>query len=97
MIIAPEAEPDDGYFDLVLVEDMKKFEIIKNSRHLYTGAITTHPKVIVKRARNIKVYPEQEDGSDNEANAISIEYDGELGRAVPAEFQVLEKSVNFRI
>jgi diacylglycerol kinase (ATP) len=94
MIIAPEAEPDDGYFDLVLVEDMKKFEIIRNSRHLYTGHLDKHPKVIVKRARNIKVYPVEEQG---EGQGVNIEYDGEVGKTIPAEFQVIARSVNFRV
>lgn len=95
MIIAPEAEPDDGYFDLVLVEDMGRFEIIKNSRHLYTGALAKHPKVMIKRVRNIKVYPAEED--DTKDKTVNIEYDGEIGKSIPAEFKIIEKSVNFRI
>ena len=95
MIIAPEAEPDDGYFDLVLVEDMKRLEIIKNSRLLYTGTLPKHPKVIVKRVKNIKVYPvEEEEAKDK---TVNIEYDGEIGKSIPAEFKIIEKSVNFRI
>jgi diacylglycerol kinase (ATP) len=90
MMIAPKAEADDGYFDLVLVEDMKKLEIVKNSRLLYTGKIDRHPKVVVKKARNIKVYPTGDE-------PVHIEYDGELGEAVPAEFQVIERRVNFRV
>jgi diacylglycerol kinase (ATP) len=92
MKIAPNAEPDDGFFDLVLVEDMNKFEIIKNSSRLYTGTITSHPKVLVKRARNIKVHPLEEN-----KEPVNIEYDGEVGEPIPAEFQVIERSVNFRI
>lgn len=92
MTIAPEAEPDDGYFDLVLVEDMKRFEIIRKSRHLYTGKINKQPKVTVKRARNIKVFT-----SPDEDEPVGIEYDGELGQTSPVEFQIIEKSINFRI
>jgi YegS/Rv2252/BmrU family lipid kinase len=92
MMIAPEAEVDDGYFDLVLVENMKKFEIVMNSRFLYTGKISKHPRVIVKKARNIKVYPAEE-----ETGAINIEHDGEMGEAIPVEFQVIERRVNFRV
>jgi len=95
MIIAPQAEPNDGYFDLVLVEDMKRLEIILNSRHLYSGKLQNHPKVKIKRARNIKVFPLEDSGND--AGQVNIEYDGEIGRCIPAEFQVVEKSVNFRI
>jgi diacylglycerol kinase (ATP) len=92
MMIAPEAEADDGYFDLVLARDMKKLEIVKNSRLLYTGKISKHPKVMVKKVRNIKVYP-----AEDENEAVNIEYDGEVGEAIPVEFQIIERRVNFRI
>jgi diacylglycerol kinase (ATP) len=95
MIIAPGAKPDDGYFDLVLVEDMGRFEIIKSSTRLYTGTLPQHPKVKVKRVKNIKVYPaETDEGLDQ---TVNIEYDGEIGKSIPAEFEIIEKSVNFRI
>lgn len=94
MIIAPHARPDDGYFDLVLVRDMKKFEIILKSRHLYTGKIDQQPGVTVKHARNIKVFPVS-DTPENPSN-VNIEYDGEVGNTLPAEFEIIEKSLNFR-
>ncbi len=90
MQIAPQAEPDDGYFDLVLIEDMSRFEIIRNSRHLYTGNIHKHPKVTIKHARTIDVYSE-------DSEPINIQYDGEVGQTTPAQFQIIEKSLNFRL
>ncbi|MCP5105829.1 MAG: diacylglycerol kinase family lipid kinase [bacterium] len=93
MIIAPEAAPDDGFFDLVLVRDMKRLEIVLNSRHLYTGKIDRHPKVTVRRAKKIEVLPvSAETGEDQ---AINIEFDGELGQTLPARFEIIEKSLNF--
>ena len=88
MIIAPEAKLDDGYFDVILIEDMKKLEIIKNSRHLYTGSIKKNPKVTIIKAKNIKVYSDEE---------VNIEYDGEAGETLPAEFELIEKVINFRL
>jgi len=88
MIIAPQAEPDDGYFDLVLIESMKKFEILANSRLLYSGTIAKNPKVHILKARNIKVESPDE---------VHIEYDGEVGEKLPAEFSIIEKALNFRI
>jgi diacylglycerol kinase (ATP) len=88
MVIAPQAEPDDGYFDLVLIESMKKLEILANSRHLYSGTIAKNPKVHILKARNIKVESPDE---------VHIEYDGEVGEKLPAEFSIIEKALNFRI
>ncbi len=88
MIIAPEAEPDDGCFDVVLIEDMKRFEIIRNSILLYNGKILKHSKVTMRRAKNVKIFSDEE---------VDIEYDGELGITLPAELSIIEKGVNFRI
>lgn len=88
MVIAPQAEPDDGFFDLVLIESMKKLEILSNSRLLYSGTIAKNPKVHIIKARNIKVESPDE---------VHIEYDGEVGETLPAEFSIIEKALNFRI
>ena len=88
MIIAPQAEADDGYFDLVLVEDMKKLEIIRNTPLLYSGTIAKNPKVIMLKARKINVQSQEE---------VYTEYDGEMGEKLPAEFSIVEKALNFRI
>jgi len=88
MIIAPQAEADDGLFDLVLIEDMTKLEIIRNTRLLYSGTIAKNPKVIILKARNIKVQSQEE---------VYTEYDGEMGEKLPAEFSIVEKALNFRI
>jgi len=88
MVIAPQAEPDDGYFDLVLIEPMKKLEILANSRLLYSGTIARNPKVHILRARGIKVESPDE---------VHIEFDGEVGETLPAEFTIVEKALNFRV
>lgn len=90
MKIAPDARPDDGYFDLVLVKHMKKLETVINSRHLYTGTLAGHPKVTIKRVKNIKVFSVS-------GEPVNIEYDGEIGHTTPAEYQIVEGGVNFRV
>jgi YegS/Rv2252/BmrU family lipid kinase len=88
MVIAPRAEPDDGVFDLVLIEPMKRLEILANSRLLYSGAIDRHPKVLILKARQVRVESPDE---------VHIEYDGEIGATLPAEFTVVAKALNLRI
>ncbi|MEN8153980.1 MAG: diacylglycerol kinase family protein [Acidobacteriota bacterium] len=87
MIISPNAKVDDGFFDIVLVKDMKKFEIIRNSLRLYNGTIETHPKVEIIRARKVKVFSEED---------VKFEYDGEMGENLPATFEIIERSIKFR-
>jgi len=88
MVIAPRAEPDDGFFDLVLIEPMKKLEILANSRLLYSGTIERNPKVHIHKVRQVRV-----ESSDE----VRIEYDGEVGESLPAEFTVVERALNLRI
>ncbi len=88
MIIAPQAEPDDGFFDLVLIRDMKKMEIIRNSRLLYSGTIAKNPKVVIIKARHIQVRSLED---------VYTEYDGEMGEKLPAEFSIVEKALNVRL
>ena len=88
MVIAPQAEPDDGYFDLVLIDPMGKLEVLANSRLLYAGTIERNPKVHILKAKHIKVESPDE---------VRIEYDGELGETLPAEFAIVERALNFRV
>jgi len=88
MMIAPNAEVDDGYFDLVLVKDMKKLEIVRNTPLLYKGTIINNPKVEVHRARKIEVTAKED---------TNLEFDGEIGGKIPARFEIIEKVLNFRI
>jgi len=88
MVIAPQASPFDGYFDLVLIEDMTRLHVVANSIRLYRGTIEKNPRVSILRAKNIKVYSQDD---------VRIECDGELGSGLPAEFSIIEKCLNFRI
>ncbi len=88
MIIAPEAQPDDGKFDLVLIRSLSRLEIIWNSPLLYNGKILKHRKVILKRAKKLKVTALQ---------PVDLEYDGELGISLPVEFDIIEEGVNLRV
>jgi diacylglycerol kinase (ATP) len=81
------AQISDGYFDLVLIEDMRKPEVIWSSHRLFTGTIDQHRKVHTFHVKKVKVIPEE---------TVSIEYDGEPGGILPAEFEILEQVLNFR-
>ncbi len=73
---------------------MKKLETLWNSNILYTGAITKHPKVIVKRVKKVKITSDPV--NSGVAEQVNIEYDGEVGLPMPEEFEIIEKSLNFR-
>lgn len=88
MVIAPDAQPDDGYFDLVLVEHMNTPEIICQSPRLYSGSIHKSKKVLIKKVKKLRVTSDE---------PVNIEYDGELGLPLPAEFHCISSALNFKM
>jgi YegS/Rv2252/BmrU family lipid kinase len=81
----PYALPDDGVFDVTLINGMGKFEIIRNLKILYNGKILNHPKINGYKCKNIKV------SSDS---VLYTEADGESLGHTPAEFNIISSSVN---
>jgi diacylglycerol kinase (ATP) len=55
MLIAPEADVDDGYLDLFIVHAMSRFELLKVFPKVYTGGHVTHPAVEFVRAKSVKL------------------------------------------
>jgi diacylglycerol kinase (ATP) len=78
MWVAPKARLNDGFFDLVVIGDVSKTEVLTNIPRLYRGTIAGHPKVRTFQARSIELTSEEE---------VLIDLDGELVGRLPARFQ----------
>jgi YegS/Rv2252/BmrU family lipid kinase len=88
MHVAPEAEVDDGFFDVVALGDMSRLTMMTSSRRLYAGTHLSMKDVSHRRAK--KVYAEPV-----EAGAVvEIDCDGETPGRLPATFTLLPKSLN---
>lgn len=82
MKMAPDAEPDDGLFDVVAIGDVGMFEMLRASRRLYAGTHVTRPEVSVRRARRVLAEPAA-DGA-----VVGLDVDGETPGRLPATFTV---------
>ena len=91
MMIAPNAELDDGLFDFVIFKGAAKLTLIKDLRLLYSGSHIGHPAISILRGR--RFYVEPLDGSA--LNSALIDIDGELPGSIPAVFEILPKVVRF--
>lgn len=80
MLPAPDADPGDGLFDVVIIDDMTKPDLLRSLPRIYRGTHLTHPKVTLMRAREVEVRPVQQ---------MAVQADGELLGAAPARFSVL--------
>ncbi len=83
MNVAPLAEVDDGLFDITLVQELSRWEVLKSLRRLFDGTLLTHPKVIALREPEGQV----------EAGPVPVEADGELIGHAPVRFSLLPRAL----
>jgi YegS/Rv2252/BmrU family lipid kinase len=88
MWLAPEASPDDGLFDVLLIGDVTKLDFATTAPKLYRGTHLAHPKVDLERAHVVSV-----DG----AETLPIELDGEQVGTTPARFEVVPGALRVRV
>jgi YegS/Rv2252/BmrU family lipid kinase len=88
MMLAPEAQPDDGLFDVVLIGDVTKRDFVTTAPKIYKGTYLSHPKVELVRSRTVVVEaPER----------LPIELDGEQVGTTPARFEIVPAAVRVRV
>jgi diacylglycerol kinase family enzyme len=88
MLLAPEAQPDDGLFDVVLIGDVTKRDFLTTAPKIYKGTYLAHPKVQLLRSRTVAV-----DASEH----LPIELDGEQVGTTPVRFEVVPHAVRVRV
>lgn len=79
MLVAPHADPTDGLFDVLIIGDLDKGDLLRSLPRIYKGTHLTHPKVTAKRARTVEITASQ---------PLSLQADGELIGQAPARFRV---------
>ncbi len=87
--VAPDAEPDDGLFDLVIMPDLGLWDLLAGSRHPHDGTHVNGLKVTVTRARTVTAAPL---GTE----PVLIDVDGEGPGRLPAHFEILPGAITLR-
>jgi len=83
----PLAIPDDGLFDITLVEPMPKVTLAARSQRFHSKDVFTHlTKPITGRGKNIEVLPAGK-------RSTFLETDGELMGTPPYSFNILPHSL----
>jgi diacylglycerol kinase (ATP) len=88
MFVAPNADPTDGFLDVLIIDDLSKLDLLWSLPRIYRGTHLTHPKVTVQRVRQIDIESSQR---------IPLQADGELLGDTPASFHVLPAALNIVI
>lgn len=88
MLAAPDADPTDGLLDVLIIGDLNKPDLLWSLPRVYKGTHLTHPKVTMKRAKEIEI---------RSAEPVSLQADGELLEELPARFYVLPAALNIAV
>ncbi|MDP3057850.1 MAG: YegS/Rv2252/BmrU family lipid kinase, partial [bacterium] len=84
LMITPEADPEDGLFDVCIVGETTKLGFLSPLLKAYSGKHVGHPAVSFFRAAKIKI------SSDSK---INTEGDGELTGFLPQEFSIVDGKI----
>jgi YegS/Rv2252/BmrU family lipid kinase len=88
MKICPDAEPDDGLFDVLLIGDVTKADLVRTLPKIYRGTHLPHPKAELLRSAVVTV----------EADApLPVELDGEQPGTAPVRFELVPKALRLRV
>jgi len=88
MMMLPEAEPDDGLFDVLLIGDVTKRDLLVTLPKSYRGKHLPHPRLEVLRGRVVTVDADE---------PLPIELDGEQPGTTPARFEIVPRALRLRV
>jgi diacylglycerol kinase (ATP) len=88
MHMTPDARPDDGLFDVLLIGDVTKRDLVQTLPKIYRGTHLPHPKAEELRGKAVRVDAE---------TPLPIELDGEQPGTTPATFRVVPDALRLRV
>jgi diacylglycerol kinase (ATP) len=88
MKITPDAEPDDGLFDVLLIGDVSKRDLVVTLPKIYRGTHLPHPKAELLRGAKVTI---------DAPIPLPVELDGEQPGTTPATFEVVPRALRLRV
>lgn len=88
MKICPEAEPDDGLLDVLLIGDVTKVDLVRTLPKIYRGTHLPHPKAELLRGAVVSVEADM---------PLPVELDGEQPGTTPVRFDVVPGALRLRV
>jgi len=84
MDVAPNARPDDGMLDVVLIDDVSLASALMKIAKLYRGTILGDPVVRYLRTTSVRI---------DSVPRVAVEADGEVVGETPAEFSLRPRAL----
>jgi diacylglycerol kinase (ATP) len=88
MKICPDAKPDDGAFDVLLIGDLTKRDLLFTLPKTFRGTHLPHPKAELLHGKNVTV---------DAPGPLPIELDGEQPGTTPATFEIVPQALRVRV
>jgi YegS/Rv2252/BmrU family lipid kinase len=88
MMITPEAKPDDGLFDVLLIGDVTKGDLVRTLPKIYRGTHLPHPKAELLRGKMVSVDSDE---------PLPIQLDGEQPGTTPVRFEIVPRALRLRV
>jgi len=87
MFALPHAALDDGYFDIIILHDLSKFDLLISLPRIYRGTHLSHPSLTGLRGRVINV---------ESSEKVLLNLDGEQPGRAPARIELLPGAVTLK-
>ena len=84
MMIAPDAQIDDGLFDLVWGRDVRMHELPVLMKRIFKGAHMSHPKIDGARCREVAL---------SSPTPLAFHLDGDVAGELPVTFRIHDKAL----
>ena len=88
MIMCPEAEPDDGLFDVLALGDLTKRDLLLTLPKTYRGRHLPHPKAELLRGSRVTVSSDE---------PLPLQLDGEQPGTTPVTLEVVPRALRVRV
>jgi diacylglycerol kinase (ATP) len=88
MIICPDAEPDDGLFDVLTIGDLTKGDLLTTLPKTFWGKHLPHPKAELLRGATVTIDSDE---------PLPVELDGEQPGTTPVRFEIVPRALRLRV
>jgi diacylglycerol kinase family enzyme len=88
MLLCPEAMPDDGLFDVLLIGDVTTRDLLFVLPKTYRGRHLPHPRLELMRGRTVTI---------ETAEPLPLELDGEQPGTTPVRFEIVPRALSVRV
>ncbi|UCF99789.1 MAG: hypothetical protein JSV89_09680, partial [Spirochaetaceae bacterium] len=87
MMIAPNAEINDGLLDIIIISKMSRLTLLRKIKSIYSGRHLSEPEVTAHRGRTVDISAVTEE--------VLLEMDGEQPGKLAANYRIAKKTIPF--